>query len=114
MNDEPITITLELRVAGDSVSGRARNGSGPAGDFSSWLGLVSAIEALVDHALALRRPGASDLPADSQESSMSSLSPFHQHEAALRHRCRGAVVAPGDDGYDGARQVFNLTVDQRP
>ena len=66
MHDETITITLELRVAGDSVSGRAHNGSGPAGEFSSWLGLVSAIEALVDHALADRAAGAHDLPEPAQ------------------------------------------------
>ena len=66
MKDETITITLELRVAGDSVSGRARNGSGPAGEFSSWLGLVSAIEALVDHARADRAAGAHDLPEHAQ------------------------------------------------
>jgi hypothetical protein len=60
MNDETITITLELRLDGDSVSGRAHNGSGPAGEFSSWLGLVSAIETLVDHARAEPAPGAHD------------------------------------------------------
>src|SRR3954447_23631656 len=26
----------------------------------------------------------------------------------------GAITHPGDDGYDAARQAFNLTVDQRP
>jgi hypothetical protein len=62
MNDETITITLELRLAGDSVHGRAHNGSGPAGEFSSWLGLVSAIEALVDHARAEQAPRTPDLP----------------------------------------------------
>lgn len=34
--------------------------------------------------------------------------------AALRDLCGGAVALPGDDGYDAARQAFNLTVDQRP
>jgi hypothetical protein len=62
MTDETITITLELRVDGDSVCGRARNGSGPAGEFSSWLGLVSAIETLVDHARIDDGAGAHDSP----------------------------------------------------
>ena len=34
--------------------------------------------------------------------------------AALRDLCGGAVALPGDDGYDAARQGFNLAVDQRP
>src|SRR5690349_22743324 len=33
---------------------------------------------------------------------------------ALRDLCGGAVAMPGDDGYDAARQGFNLAVDQRP
>src|SRR3954447_11198262 len=31
-----------------------------------------------------------------------------------RDLCGGAVAVPGDEGYDAARQVFNLAVDQRP
>jgi FAD/FMN-containing dehydrogenase len=33
---------------------------------------------------------------------------------ALCARLAGAVVAPGDDGWDEARQAWNLAVDQRP
>ena len=33
---------------------------------------------------------------------------------ALRDLCGGAIALPGDDGYDAARQAFNLAVDQRP
>src|SRR5688500_20067174 len=33
---------------------------------------------------------------------------------ALRDLCGGAIALPGDDGYDAARQGFNLAVDQRP
>jgi FAD/FMN-containing dehydrogenase len=33
---------------------------------------------------------------------------------ALRGRLDGAVVAPGDDGWDEARASFNLALDQRP
>jgi FAD/FMN-containing dehydrogenase len=32
----------------------------------------------------------------------------------LRDLCGGAVALPGDDGYDAARQAFNLALDQRP
>jgi FAD/FMN-containing dehydrogenase len=31
-----------------------------------------------------------------------------------RDLCGGAIAQPGDEGYDDARQAFNLTVDQRP
>jgi FAD/FMN-containing dehydrogenase len=34
--------------------------------------------------------------------------------AALRAGCKGEVLSPGDDGFDLARQAFNLLVDQRP
>jgi FAD/FMN-containing dehydrogenase len=34
--------------------------------------------------------------------------------AALRDLCGGAVALPGDEGYDAARQAFNLAIDQRP
>ena len=34
--------------------------------------------------------------------------------AALRGAVRGDVTGPGDDGYDGARQAWNLVADQRP
>jgi FAD/FMN-containing dehydrogenase len=39
------------------------------------------------------------------------------HEASvqeLRAALRGAVLAPGDDGYDEARQAWNAMVDKRP
>src|SRR3954462_15350343 len=32
----------------------------------------------------------------------------------LRSLCGGAVALPSDDGYDSARQAFNLAVEQRP
>jgi UDP-N-acetylenolpyruvoylglucosamine reductase len=32
----------------------------------------------------------------------------------LRASCRGDVLGAGDDGFDAARQAFNLMVDQRP
>ena len=34
--------------------------------------------------------------------------------AELRTALRGAVLAPGEAGYDGARQIFNAMIDGRP
>ena len=44
MEDRDLTITLELHVAGDSLTGRAVNGAGPERKFFGRLGLLSAIE----------------------------------------------------------------------
>ena len=42
-----ITINLQLEVDGDSMSGEARTGSGSTRTFSSWLGLIGALDMLV-------------------------------------------------------------------
>jgi FAD/FMN-containing dehydrogenase len=34
--------------------------------------------------------------------------------ASLRSRMRGAVLGPGDDGYDAARRVWNASIDRYP
>jgi hypothetical protein len=47
MDDAPATITLEVRVEGDTLSGRAFTGTDRARSFDGWLGLVAAIDALV-------------------------------------------------------------------
>ena len=38
---------------------------------------------------------------------MTTIDPAHE-------LCGGAIARPGDDGYDAARQAFNLAIDQRP
>src|SRR4051812_8615001 len=53
-----------------------------------------------------RAPGT--LPA------MTIIDPARTDLSAFRDLCGGAVALPGDDGYDAARQAFNLAVDQRP
>ena len=42
-----IHIDLDLELDGGCLSGRARNDSGPVREFSGWLGMVGAIDALL-------------------------------------------------------------------
>jgi hypothetical protein len=49
-----ITLSLELQVADDALTGRVTAADGTDTDFSGWLGLVATIEAL----LAEPAPGA--------------------------------------------------------
>jgi hypothetical protein len=42
-----ITLTLELDPAGETFSGSASDADGLRRDFSGWLGLISALEALI-------------------------------------------------------------------
>ena len=34
--------------------------------------------------------------------------------AALKSELRGAVIEPGDAGYDAARKVYNAMIDRKP
>jgi hypothetical protein len=47
MTSRAVTITLELRQAGEELDGRASDGSGEGRPFSGWLGLLVAIDALL-------------------------------------------------------------------
>jgi hypothetical protein len=49
MTSRAVTITLELRQAGEELGGRASDGVGER-EFSGWLGLLVAIDALLDAA----------------------------------------------------------------
>jgi hypothetical protein len=50
MTSRAVTITLELRLAGDELDGRASDGTGDDRSFSGWLGLLVAIDALLNAA----------------------------------------------------------------
>ena len=47
MQSTTAAISLELSLDGESLTGRAVASDGAVRDFSGWLGLVSAIEALI-------------------------------------------------------------------
>ena len=49
MTSRAVTITLELRQAGDELDGRASDESQDR-PFSGWLGLLVAIDALLQNA----------------------------------------------------------------
>jgi hypothetical protein len=50
MTSRAVTITLELRQAGDELDGRASDDTGDDRSFSGWLGLLVAIDALLQNA----------------------------------------------------------------
>jgi hypothetical protein len=50
MTSRAVTITLELRQAGEELDGLATDGSGDDRAFSGWLGLLVAIDALLSAA----------------------------------------------------------------
>jgi hypothetical protein len=43
-----VNISLELHIEDDELVGRARNGTGEGREFLGWLGLLCAIDALLD------------------------------------------------------------------
>ncbi|MDE1673456.1 FAD-binding oxidoreductase [Nocardia gipuzkoensis] len=45
---------------------------------------------------------------------MTTTRPTTDYLTDLRTACRGAVLAPGDPGYDRARRRWNTAIDQRP
>lgn len=50
MNEIDLTIQLELRTDADAISGRLTADNGQVQEFSGWLGLVAALDALVESA----------------------------------------------------------------
>jgi hypothetical protein len=47
MQTRTAAISLELSLDGDSLTGRASDEAGTRKEFSGWLGLMAAIEALI-------------------------------------------------------------------
>ena len=50
MTTRAVTVTLELRLAGDELDGRASDGNGVDRSFSGWLGLLVTLDSLLDAA----------------------------------------------------------------
>ncbi|MGN6557179.1 MAG: FAD-binding oxidoreductase [Solirubrobacterales bacterium] len=101
--DRKTTITLELLMNGDGVSGSALGADGGAREFSGRLGLMHTIDELLAAA------------STTKEETMNPFDTLETPAATdLRRLIGGPVMGPGDEGYDAARGVFNLTVDQRP
>ena len=50
MTTRAVTVTLELRLAGDELDGRASDGRGLDRPFSGWLGLLVTLDSLLDAA----------------------------------------------------------------
>ena len=50
MTSRAVTITLDLRLAGEELDGRATDGTGSDRSFSGWLGLLVTIDALLNAA----------------------------------------------------------------
>ena len=57
MNNEAFTISLQLDMSGDTLNGQAITGKGTKQTFSSWLGMIGALDLLV-------ADGSVQVPAD--------------------------------------------------
>ncbi|HEX4669403.1 MAG TPA: FAD-binding oxidoreductase [Solirubrobacterales bacterium] len=101
--DRKKTITLELLLAGDGLSGRALAGD-DAREFSGRLGLMHTIDELL----------AAASPNEEERMNPTETIQTSDEVRALRRLIGGTVIGPEDAGWDAARQAFNLNVDQRP
>ena len=105
MDDATLTVTLELRLAGDALSGRATGADGASG----------RVRRLARTAGGARRVRPRHVRRDLREGLMSTIEKPHVSLGTLRRHLRGVpVIGPGEEGWDAARQAFNTTVDQRP
>ena len=57
MNETPLTISLQLDTSGTTRNGQAITAQGTTKTFSSWLGMIGALDLLV-------ADGAAQSPAD--------------------------------------------------
>jgi FAD/FMN-containing dehydrogenase len=98
-------VSLELRDGGGPPAGVAHDERGDRREFSGWLGLICALDALLGGGMTSR---------DTEDLEMSTTRPATTDAvAALRERLR-EIVAPGDPSWDAARQAWNTAADQRP
>jgi hypothetical protein len=49
VNEIDIKVQLELHASGDALTGAITSGGGPPVQFSGWIGLVAAIDDLVEN-----------------------------------------------------------------
>lgn len=47
MTEQAVRIVCELQTVGDSLTGRAQRHDGEAREFTGWLGLLGALQALL-------------------------------------------------------------------
>jgi hypothetical protein len=47
MNDTALTISLQLDMSGETLNGQAITAQGTTKSFSSWLGMIGALDLLV-------------------------------------------------------------------
>lgn len=47
MNDTALTISLQLDMSGDTLNGQAVTAAGTTKSFSSWIGMIGALDLLV-------------------------------------------------------------------
>ena len=107
MPHRKLNLSLDLELEGNELHGLCRDGNGGDRRFHGWLGLIGALDALVEQG-----PGAA--PIHTNERGTPMLTAQESHLADLRHRIDGDVHLAGDAGWDEARQAFNLLVDQQP
>jgi hypothetical protein len=58
MSAESVHIAIDVRVDGEEISGQAGDGVGQPKQFSGWLGLIGALDALLaSPSLSVAQPG---------------------------------------------------------
>jgi FAD/FMN-containing dehydrogenase len=92
-----LNLSPDLELVDDDLRGRCHGGNGGDRRFSGWLGLIGTVDSIVSH--HRRNPML-----------ISQSSRF----AELQSRIDGRVLTAGSEGFDAARQTFNLTHDQQP
>lgn len=107
---DPRHLSIELDTTQDPIAGIATAG-GARRAFRGWLGLLGALDALIavdgsagSHDDTPGRPAMTTTRIDTTSADT---------VAALRERI-DEVLAPGDEGWDQARQAWNLTAVQHP